>query len=89
MHDDPTSEYGALWTVGGDFTGAVSRGGSIAHPAWAPEGDRLVVTVQDPDDPAIEHLAVVSSADPADPAVIDLQDVPEDVVVGVPAWGVR
>jgi hypothetical protein len=89
VHEDPEDEYGNLWTVGGDFTGAAAVGGPVAHPAWAPEGDRIVVTVHDPVDPEIEHLAVVTATNASDPTVVDLQDVPENAVVGVPAWGVR
>lgn len=89
VHSEPDDEYGELWTAGPDLATATPVGGDVAHPAWAPEGDRIVVTVKDAADAAVEHLAVVTATDASDPTVIDLQDVPADVVVGVPAWGAR
>ncbi|WP_183094424.1 TolB family protein [Nocardioides stalactiti] len=86
VHPDPESEFGELWVTGPDLTDPQPLGGAYGHPAWAPTGDRLVVTTLVD---GVEKLAVVRTADPLSPQVLETPDLPEDAEVGVPAWGTR
>ncbi len=76
--------FGELLTIDHDGDpGPGTSGVEWAHPAWSPDGTRVVFTVRDEDD--TETLAVAPIEDLSD--VTLLPDLPGEP--GVPAWGTR
>jgi hypothetical protein len=99
-HPDWSDEAGLLLfsrhgvdTVFGDLlTGDADRnpgpftdGELWAHPAWSPDGERVVVTVRD--DEGVERLGVVRGEEDGFSDVEYVPDLPGEP--GVPAWGSR
>jgi Tol biopolymer transport system component len=78
--------FGDLLTVDIDRTPGPATDGELwAHPAWAPDGERVVVTVRD--DEGVERLGVVRREGDGFSDVQYVPNLPGEP--GVPAWGTR
>jgi Tol biopolymer transport system component len=76
--------FGDLLTMDAEGEPGPSTDGELwAHPAWSPDGTRVVFTVRDDND--VEQLAVAPIDDLSDVSYVP--DLPGEP--GVPAWGTR